>query len=59
MNKTTITFWSGLRTIGGNIAEITFGNNRVIFDFGLVYDPASLIVNADHTKEKASISRIY
>ncbi|MBM7717219.1 MBL fold metallo-hydrolase [Siminovitchia sp. FSL H7-0308] len=53
MNKTTITFWSGLRTIGGNIAEITFGNNRVIFDFGLVYDPASLIVNADHTREKS------
>ena len=49
---TTITFWGGLHTIGGNIAEIAYGNNRVIFDFGLVYNPESSIINtADHRKQ--------
>ncbi|WP_112179051.1 MULTISPECIES: MBL fold metallo-hydrolase [Paraliobacillus] len=45
MSKTTITFWSGLQTIGGNIAEIRYGNARVIFDFGLVYNPSTSFVH--------------
>ncbi|KAB8129334.1 hypothetical protein F9U64_15090 [Gracilibacillus oryzae] len=51
MTRTTLTFWSGLRTIGGNIVEICHGDDRVIFDFGLVYDPKSSFLN------KATISK--
>ncbi|WP_249872479.1 MBL fold metallo-hydrolase [Oceanobacillus saliphilus] len=43
--KTTITFWGGLDTIGGNIAEVKYGNDRIIFDFGLVYNPASSMLD--------------
>ncbi len=43
--KTYIKFWGGLRTIGGNIASIEYGNDRVIFDFGLVYNPATNILD--------------
>lgn len=43
MSKTSITFWRGLRTIGGNIAEICYGNDRVIFDFGFVYDAVQTV----------------
>ena len=45
MMKTTIQFWSGLQTIGGNIASIQYGNDRVIFDFGLVYDPVNNVLD--------------
>lgn len=45
--KTNITFWGGLDTIGGNIAEITYGKDRIIFDFGLVYNPASSMLDAE------------
>lgn len=52
MQQTTITFWSGLDTIGGNIAEVTYGDARVIFDFGLVYDPGtSFVQNHQHRKD--------
>ena len=45
--KTTFRFWSGLNTIGGNIAEIRYGDDRVIFDFGRAYNPAdTLLTNA-------------
>ena len=37
-------FWSGLDTIGGNIVEICYGNDRVIFDFGRAYDPADTLL---------------
>ncbi|SDZ38713.1 ribonuclease J [Evansella caseinilytica] len=43
MQKTKLTFWSGLNTIGGNIVEICYGKDRVIFDFGLVYNPAAAV----------------
>ncbi|MFP7495270.1 MBL fold metallo-hydrolase [Terribacillus saccharophilus] len=49
--KTTIKFWGGLRTIGGNIAEITYGKDRIIFDFGLVYDPANVIIDTQQRKQ--------
>jgi ribonuclease J len=42
--KTTATkfvLYSGLRTIGGVIASVTYGKNRVIFEFGAPYDPAA------------------
>src|SRR5690625_707968 len=53
MAKTEVTFWQGLRTIGGNIIEICHGKDRVIFDFGLVYDPAgSLLEQNMHRKHK-------
>ncbi|MFC4401558.1 MBL fold metallo-hydrolase [Gracilibacillus xinjiangensis] len=45
MTRTTMTFWSGLKTIGGNIVELCYGNDRIIFDFGLVYDPKSSLLN--------------
>lgn len=51
MEKTKITFWGGLRTIGGNIAEVTYGKDRIIFDFGLVYDPAKTIVQPEDRKD--------
>ena len=44
--KTRFKFWSGLDTIGGNIAEITYGKDRIIFDFGLVYNPANSMLDA-------------
>lgn len=49
--KTTIKFWGGLRTIGGNIAEVTYGKDRIIFDFGLVYNPASSIIDTKERKQ--------
>ena len=45
--KTKMRFAGGLRTIGGNIVEIVYGNDRVIFDFGRAYNPAdTLLTNA-------------
>nr|WP_318540039.1 MBL fold metallo-hydrolase [Terribacillus saccharophilus] len=49
--KTTIKFWGGLRTIGGNIAEVTYGKDRIIFDFGLVYNPANAIIDTKQRKQ--------
>lgn len=49
--KTTIKFWGGLRTIGGNIAEVTYGKDRIIFDFGLVYNPANAIIDTKERKQ--------
>ncbi|WP_035178474.1 MBL fold metallo-hydrolase [Alkalihalobacterium bogoriense] len=43
--KTKIQFWGGLKTIGGNIATIEYGQDRVVFDFGLVYDPATHVLD--------------
>jgi ribonuclease J len=38
--NTKIRFWNGLKTIGGTIVSVEYENNRVIFDFGLSYNPA-------------------
>lgn len=38
---TSITFRSGMRTIGGTIVELISNSTRIIFDFGTVYDPGS------------------
>ncbi|MDX8046559.1 MBL fold metallo-hydrolase [Gracilibacillus sp. S3-1-1] len=56
MSETKICFWSGLRTIGGNIAEIRYGNDRVIFDFGLVYNPATSFVNRVTNRQAKYVS---
>ena len=39
-NRTTITFHSGLDTIGGVIMEIRYNNSRAFFEAGTVYNPA-------------------
>ena len=47
--NTKIRFWNGLKTIGGTIVSVEYENSRVIFDFGLSYNPAeefSAIVKA-------------
>ncbi|QTD41029.1 MBL fold metallo-hydrolase [Sporosarcina sp. Te-1] len=36
-DNTTITFWSGLRTIGGTIISIEHGADRILFDFGELF----------------------
>jgi ribonuclease J len=42
-NVTKFTLYSGLRTIGGVIASVSYGNNRVIFEFGSAFDPATSV----------------
>lgn len=37
--QTKFTLYSGLNTIGGVIASVTYGNDRVIFEMGSAYDP--------------------
>ncbi len=39
--STKLIFRSGLKTIGGTIAELIHNNERIIFDFGTFFDPAS------------------
>ncbi|WP_246197235.1 MBL fold metallo-hydrolase [Cytobacillus depressus] len=39
--QTKIRFWGGLRTIGGTIVTVEYKDSRVVFDFGLKYDPAT------------------
>lgn len=45
MNKNTSRFvmYSGLRTIGGVNASITYGKDRVIFEFGTAYEPSTAV----------------
>ncbi len=38
---TQFILYSGLRTVGGVIASVTYGKDRVIFEFGAAYDPAA------------------
>ncbi|WOO87646.1 MBL fold metallo-hydrolase [Mollicutes bacterium LVI A0039] len=40
---TKLIFKSGMTTIGGTIVELISGDNRIIFDFGTVFDPSSAI----------------
>lgn len=48
-SATQFILYSGLRTIGGVIASVTYGKNRVIFEFGAAYDPAA--PTSDHSIE--------
>ncbi|MGL5020785.1 MAG: MBL fold metallo-hydrolase [Mycoplasmatales bacterium] len=38
---TKVIFRSGMTTIGGTIIEVINNNDRIIFDFGCVFDPSS------------------
>lgn len=38
-DKTTITFHSGILTIGGTVIEIKYGEDRIFFDFGTEFRP--------------------
>lgn len=40
---TKFVMYSGLRTIGGVNAAVTYGKDRVIFEFGSAYDPSSAV----------------
>jgi len=55
MDKTTIKFWSGLNTIGGNIAEVRYNNDRVIFDFGRNYNPADVLLTSAKGRGKKRV----
>lgn len=41
--KTVFTMYAGLHTIGGVIFSVTYGNDRVILEFGSAYDPATAV----------------
>ncbi|WP_245644887.1 MBL fold metallo-hydrolase [Peribacillus loiseleuriae] len=41
LERTNIRFFGGLRTIGGTIVTVEYKDSRVVFDFGLKYDPAN------------------
>ncbi len=43
LHHTNIRFWGGLRTIGGTVVTVEYKDSRVIFDFGMTYNPASNI----------------
>lgn len=45
MNKpvTKFVMYSGLHTIGGVNASVTYGKDRVVFEFGSAYDPATAV----------------
>ena len=54
--KTEFLFWSGLDTIGGNIIEIRYGNDRVIFDFGRQFNPEDVLLHNAKGREKTRVS---
>jgi mRNA degradation ribonuclease J1/J2 len=37
--RTRITFYRGIRTIGGNLIDVEYGESHILFDFGTVYKP--------------------
>ena len=59
MNQTTLTFHGGLRTIGGTIVSLQYGEDRVIFDFGLVYNPQTNILDAQIKLRESAKTRDY
>lgn len=38
-DKTTVTFYNGLTTIGGPMIEVAYNKSHVLFDLGEVYRP--------------------
>ncbi|WP_251717681.1 MBL fold metallo-hydrolase [Lactobacillus agrestimuris] len=38
-DKTQVTFYNGLRTIGGPMIEVSYGKSHILFDLGEVYRP--------------------
>lgn len=45
--KTSITFHSGLMTIGGTVIEVAYGDDRIFFDFGTEYHPEINLPNEE------------
>ncbi len=39
--KTRITFYRGIRTIGGNLIDVEYDSSHIMFDCGCEYDPAA------------------
>lgn len=54
--KTTFKFWGGLNKIGGNIMEIRYGTDRIIFDFGRNYDPADVLLSNAKGREHSKVA---
>lgn len=50
--NTKVKFWGGLRTIGGTIITIEYKNSRVIFDFGLIYQPGNSLLSSNIKERK-------
>lgn len=44
--STRFVMYSGLRTIGGVNASITYGKDRVIFEFGAAFEPSTAVFDA-------------
>ena len=45
--KTTLTFHSGILTIGGTIIEVAYEDSHIFFDFGSEYNPAATLQPTD------------
>ncbi|WP_113928397.1 MBL fold metallo-hydrolase [Bacillus sp. P14.5] len=59
MSKTTLTFYGGLRTIGGTVIALQYEDSRVIFDFGLTYNPAANIFDGMVKLRNSAMVRDY
>lgn len=59
MSKTLIQFFGGLKTIGGTIIQLQYGQSRVIFDFGLTFDPGTAIFDGQVKVRNSAIVRDY
>jgi len=42
-NHTSFVMYSGLRTIGGVNVSISYGMDRVLFEFGVAYEPSNVV----------------
>ncbi|MCL2188176.1 MAG: MBL fold metallo-hydrolase [Defluviitaleaceae bacterium] len=54
--NTKFQFHSGLNTIGGNIAEVRYGDARVLFDFGRAYNPADTLLSNAQGREGRKVA---
>ncbi len=59
MNHTTLTFYGGLRTIGGTVISLQYDDSRIIFDFGFVYSPENNIFDRQIKPRKNSVVKDY
>src|SRR5262249_14812199 len=59
LEQTNIRFWGGLRTIAGTIVTVEYKDSRVVFDFGLKYDPAANFFDGKLKLRTTSIVRDY
>jgi len=50
LNHTKIRFWGGLKTIGGTVVTVEYQNSRVIFDFGMTFNPGANIFDGQIKK---------